>query len=298
MTTPGKSKVEWTIQQRLQEMAAETAEAMLERLRMNCAPINLFDIAASEEPLLILKGGNYRDRFDGQLEYHRKSNRFILFYNTKHDPLTQGVLHPRTRFSIAHELGHYFLDKHHDYLVHGGTTHGSKSEFFSHVLTEREADAFAAALLMPRRLMRPLVNRGELTPRRIDELAAHFETSRVSTAIQAVKFSDFPSALIGIRDGIVAWTFLSASLNDAGCYPRQPGSNPHRVAQAKWQRMVQGEEADSEHCGNIGDWFDTYGQQHLDNLKIAESYLPVPAMHTLLVLLAADEADFMRDDDD
>ena len=62
--------------------------------------------------------------------------------------------------------------------------------------------------------------------------------------------------------------------------------------------MVQGEEADSEHCDSIGDWFDTYGQQHLDSLKIAESYLPVPGMHTLLVLLAADEADFMRDDDD
>ena len=297
MKTPGKTKTEWLIEQRLQEIAAETAEAILERLRMGSAPINLFEVAASEEPLLILKSGNYRDRFDGQLEYHRQKNRFILFYNTKYDRLAQGGIHPRTRFSIAHELGHYFLDKHHDYLVRGGSTHGSRSEFFSHVLTEREADAFAAALLMPRRLIRPLVNSGELTLGRINDLAAHFEASNVSTAIQAVRLSDFPCGLVGIRDGLVAWTFLSPSLRDAGCYPRR-GSKPHRVAQARWQGMLEGDEDYSQRDGTIGDWFDSYGQEEIDGILIAESYLPVPAMHTLLVLLAADEDDFMQENDD
>ena len=223
-------------------MAAEQAEALLERLGMTSAPINPVQVAASEEPLLILKSGDYRDRFDGRLEYHTRRNRFILFYNTKYNGLAEAGLHPRTRFSIAHELGHYFLDEHHDYLVHGGGSHGSKSEFFSHVLTEREADAFAAALLMPKRLMRPMVNSGELTLRRIDELARHFHTSNVSTAIEAVKLSHFPCALVGIRDGLIAWTFLSQSLREAGCYPRERGSRPTRRRSRhgdRWSRAMK-----------------------------------------------------------
>jgi Zn-dependent peptidase ImmA (M78 family) len=279
-------------------MAADQADALLDRLRMTSAPIDPIEVAASEQPLLILKSGNYRNRFDEQLEYHRHRNRFILFYNTKHDRLAEGRHHPRTRFSIAHELGHYFLDKHHDYLVRGGSTHGSKSEFFSHVLTEREADAFAAALLMPKRLMGPLVNSGELTLGRIDALAEQFHTSRVSTAIEAVKLSHFPCALVGIRDGFIAWTFLSPSLQEAGCYPRERGSRPHQEALAAWQLMVQGDDDRSLRDGSIASWFRTYDRDDLDDIALAESYLPVPSMNTLLVLLAAGEDDLMRDDDE
>src|SRR4051794_6508579 len=144
MKTPGKTRAEWMMEERLQVMAAEHAEALLERLELLSAPVDLAQVAASEEPLLVLRSGNYRDRFDGQLEYHRRRNRFLLFYNTRYDQPGADRPHPRTRFSLAHELGHYFLDRHHDYLVLGGTTHGSKSEFFSHVQIEREADAFAA----------------------------------------------------------------------------------------------------------------------------------------------------------
>ena len=47
-------------------------------------------------------------------------------------------------FSVAHELAHYFLIAHHNYLKHGGRPHGSKTEFVSDNNSEREADAFAA----------------------------------------------------------------------------------------------------------------------------------------------------------
>ena len=51
------------------------------------------------------------------------------------------------RFSIAHELGHFFVEGHLDYipLVHG--VH--RSRYISQDRYEREADCFAAVLLMP-----------------------------------------------------------------------------------------------------------------------------------------------------
>jgi Zn-dependent peptidase ImmA (M78 family) len=52
-------------------------------------------------------------------------------------------------FSIGHELGHYFLDGHLETLLSSSTIHQSKANFFSSDQYEREADIFAASLLMP-----------------------------------------------------------------------------------------------------------------------------------------------------
>jgi len=52
-------------------------------------------------------------------------------------------------FSIGHELGHYFLENHLETLFYSSTIHQSKANFFSSDQYEREADIFAASLLMP-----------------------------------------------------------------------------------------------------------------------------------------------------
>ena len=53
------------------------------------------------------------------------------------------------RFSIAHELGHFFVEGHLDYIpfVHG--VHRSRAGYISQDRYEREADCFAAGLLIP-----------------------------------------------------------------------------------------------------------------------------------------------------
>ena len=59
------------------------------------------------------------------------------------------------RFTVAHELGHYFLDGHVQYLFRDGQHfHESQSGFTSDDKYEREADSFAAALLMPKQLFK------------------------------------------------------------------------------------------------------------------------------------------------
>lgn len=288
--------MDWMARERLQEMAAEQAEAILERLSLRTTPIDPLEVAGSEAKLLEAIGGDFRSRFDGQIEYHRKRNKFLLFFNTKYDAgLDPGEHHPRTRFSIAHELGHYFLEKHHAYLVKGGWTHPSRSEFFSQATVEREADAFAASLLMPSRLMRPLVNSEELSPSRLDQISRQFKTSLVGTAIRSVRLSDFPCALVGIRDGQVAWSFLSESLKKRGCYPAESGSAPHELAGEAWREFTEGVTAKREGEGRVGRWFRTYEDEDLQEIPVTEHYLPVPVMKTLLVLLAASEDDLFAE---
>ena len=62
------------------------------------------------------------------------------------------------RFSIAHELGHYFIDGHLDQIPFDGNTHSSRADFVSGDRYEREADHFAAGLLMPTTLVRGVID--------------------------------------------------------------------------------------------------------------------------------------------
>jgi Zn-dependent peptidase ImmA (M78 family) len=52
------------------------------------------------------------------------------------------------RFTIAHELGHYFIEGHVDAIFSEGSVHESRAGFISSSNFELEADHFAARLLM------------------------------------------------------------------------------------------------------------------------------------------------------
>jgi hypothetical protein len=115
-----KTKLDWQIEQHRHEMAGKLADALIARLGLS-APIDLFKVARSEKRFLRAGGRDFGEAFDGKLKYRRDRNIFLLFFNTKYDSgLPPGCHHPRTRFSIAHELGHYFIEPHHQHLRYGG----------------------------------------------------------------------------------------------------------------------------------------------------------------------------------
>ncbi len=293
MTTRSpKTKFEWETERRLQERAADTASELLEALGIDQPPVDPLALVASEGSLLTARGEDFGDEFDGQLEFHPNHERFILFFNTKYDH-GESAHRPRTRFSIAHELGHFYLPKHHAYLRAGGTEHGSRSESWpSHSAIEREADAFAAGLLMPKHLMRPLVNEGELSLDRIEAFADTFQTSLLSTTIRAVQLSDFPCAVIGIREGSVAWRFQTQSLIDATCYPSPKGAPRSESADERWKALVAGDSSRHVVDGPLDAWFDVY-RDDLEQVLLTEHHLPVPVMETLVILLTMSEDDLI-----
>jgi Zn-dependent peptidase ImmA (M78 family) len=301
MSNPKMTPTMWKIEQWGQQKAGQQADALVRRLGLS-QPIDPLKIAKDEYPILRAGGRDFGNRFDGKLRFIADKRCFVLMYNTKYDAsCSAGRHHPRTRFSVAHELAHYYLDHHHAYLSHGGRTHPSINEFRSKLTIEREADAFAASLLLPTHLVSPIVNQGEPSVARLEHIAAEFETSLVSTAIRSVQLSHFPCALAGIRDGSVAWMFPSESLIDAGIYPRK-GALP-RNARSRWAEFQVGGTDRSEDEGRIGEWFQTYDRDHLDQILLTEEYVPSQILGTLLVLLALDESDVFaeeepEDDDD
>ena len=73
----------------------------------------------------------------------REENRAVIGVNCSHHP-------NRQRFSIAHEIAHFVLHKGHTYIDTGYRVHFRDLESGSGTkIEEMEANAFAAALLMP-----------------------------------------------------------------------------------------------------------------------------------------------------
>jgi Zn-dependent peptidase ImmA (M78 family) len=287
----------WSPERDRLDAAAELAETIVKSLEIGMPPVDPFAIIKSERRFVLAFGEDFGDAFDGRLEY--QPPKFLLFYNTKYDDLPHvGIHHPRVTFSVAHELGHYFLERHRQYLKKGGSAHGSQTEFLSDNLSEREADTFAASLLMPTYLVSSIVNKNELTLARLDGIARAFETSLVSTAIRAVQVSEYACAVAGIRDGRIAWMFPSDRLIEAGCYPgKRLLESPE--AQRQWQNLMGGAVDRASADGMARHWFETYDREdELHSIYVTQEFLPVPVMSTLVVLLTLDDDDLFKDDDD
>lgn len=283
-----------TIEAKLR-FARQLAAQVLDILNTTKLPVDPAWIAQSEAPRLRVVADDFGTQFDGQLEYHAAQKTFLLFVNNKYDSMGAPE---RTRFSLAHELGHYFLDHHRAYLMSGGSAHASQSEFVKDAIVEREADAFAASLLLPERLFAPLINDDELTLDRIESLAIDCNMSRVCTAIRAVEVSHFPCSVAGIRDGKVAWQFVSGSLIEGGCYPGPKGTVRSESAAERWTAFRSGDFGRCVRNQFAKSWFRTYERVEKERLPVKEFFLPVQRMETLVVLLTVPESELFPDTGD
>lgn len=100
----------------------------------------------------------------------------------------------RKRFSLAHELGHW--------NYHRGRSFSCRVDemidgFSTKPVVEREADEYAANLLMPAYMLKPLALKIKRpTFDGIDDLARQFRTSRTATAIRLVELNVWPLLLV------------------------------------------------------------------------------------------------------
>ncbi len=111
-------------------------------------------------------------------------------------------------FTVAHELGHYFIDDHPSALLAEGS-HYSRSGFISKDRFEREADTFAAELLMPWTLIAPVIKSAIPGFQTIKQMANSCESSLVASAIRYCEVTDECIAVVVSHNGTVE--FMTAS---------------------------------------------------------------------------------------
>lgn len=127
----------------------------------------------------------------------------------------------RQRFSAAHELGHWMLDR------------GKLSGFTcteKQLVTgwygdnpERSANRFAADLLMPTYLFAPAAKEKEMTFSTVRGLCKSFETGITATAIRLVEAGSFPAMVVCSTSAGVKWKSRPRDLPSAIELRDQPG---------------------------------------------------------------------------
>jgi hypothetical protein len=103
----------------------------------------------------------------------------------------------RSRFTVAHELGHYVL--HRSRFL---DTTETRSHFmvWNDASEEAEANIFAAELLMPDYLFKPLCRKNHPSLQIVDGLASAFQTSLLATCFQFHEYINRQVALV-VSDG-------------------------------------------------------------------------------------------------
>jgi Zn-dependent peptidase ImmA (M78 family) len=148
--------------------------------------------------------GNYEDYFEGNLVHELK--KFFLYLNM--DLLSESQ-NPRIRFTIAHELGHYFIDEHRNLLKRGTSLSFNDKSNNSEI--EKEANHFASFLLMPSQRFKSLSQKYEKGLSAILSLANTFESSIDSTSIQYIKSNCCAGLVIRWNeDRSIRFSFCSA----------------------------------------------------------------------------------------
>jgi len=172
-------------------------------------PVDPFEIAKDED--IQLAPGNYSEGFDARIEFVPEAKRFVIYYRDEGAGRPRGRVH----FSIAHELGHFYLPHHRQQLL-AGQMHNSNSDFRSIQRHEQEADEFAANLLMPRDLFVGEVARFIQRVCTLAELAQlaeqRLKTSLTSTARRYCQCDIEACSIVFSDSGIVRWAMHSEDM--------------------------------------------------------------------------------------
>ncbi|QLQ27761.1 MAG: ImmA/IrrE family metallo-endopeptidase [Pseudoxanthomonas sp.] len=183
----------------------------------------------------------------------RQGDEFGIVYATHIESI--GFQH----FSIAHELGHYLLDGHPEHVFRNSGEHASRAGFEATDEVEREADYFAACVLMPKQPCKPLINSSRDGMAAVLHLADQCRTSLTAAALRYAEIGQLPIGVVQSYLGKVEFCAaypMQAHVGWARALMRNakvPAASATNRLSHDRDAILQGRE-DSESC-DAGDWF-------------------------------------------
>ena len=202
---------------------AEGARQLLRELNVQDLPIQPREIA--EQLQIVVWEREMESQYDGCLM--RVGDTWGILLNN----LIQSQ--SRKNFTIAHELGHYYLDggqageqgpatdeKEAGFVPQHRCQREDLRGFDSHRLEEQRANQFAVELLMPSPIFRAdAADLPEIGLPAIDALAAGYSTSLTSTAIRYTRLSPHVCAIVLSEGGQIKYFAYSERFRqNSDCY--------------------------------------------------------------------------------
>ncbi len=209
---------------------------------------------------------DYGNAFDGTLVY---DSNFYIHLNTA---LGNKPDKERGRFTLAHELGHYFIDSHRIALQAGLIKpHPSRYNKNKHQIIEREADYFASCILMPEKRFRKDCERyRKFNYQVIENLAGQYLVSITACAIRFADIGTHSIMVIYMEDNHIEWKWQS---KDFHFWKLADGKEvvPKDSLAGKYFSTGFGEKRTEELWGV--DWFDGISDDNI-NFKVYEQMIP------------------------
>jgi len=273
----------------LQEAEIE-AKAVIEKFNITSLPICPFSIAKERDIVIEPKDS---DELGVSGFFIKIGDIFSIKYATHIK--NEGFIH----FTVAHELGHYFLPGHPEYLFQGRDgTHESRSGFISEDFYEKQADYFAKELLMPQDLFCAALRESGVGFPAIMSLASKCKTSITATAIRFAQFAEDPVAVIMSSCNRINWCFMSSALASVKGlrWPRKGSLLPPNTATSSFNRdqtnVLSAKQIEA--WTRLDNWFDD-----APPVEMKEDVIGLGNYRkTLTVLFTEDPITVVVDDDD
>jgi len=186
-------------------MIQQRAVRVLEEYQMNTLPIDPKQIAKKAN-IRVEPNADCEEGVSGML-LRAGENYCIVYATYLGNPGFEN-------FSIAHELGHYFLDGHPEVVFQNSNIHKSIANFVSDNVLEREADTFAASLLMPENIFKDRLTEFEKGMTCIEAMSKLCNTSLTATAIRYAELTEDKVIVIMSTNGIIDYCCISKKVFD------------------------------------------------------------------------------------
>ncbi len=202
------------------------------------------------------------------------------------------------RFTIGHELGHYFLEGHAQEIQSAPSgTHISRSGFSQGDQSiEIEADHFSSGLLMPTQLTKRLLRGADVGLRGICALAKEADCSLTASAIRAAECCDYPLAVIVSEGTEILYGFWSDSLRALrpGDFPRK-GCRLPDTATLAFNEQRYGDRLDEliDETSDTMTWF-SGDKEH----RLREEVVGLGEYGKTLTILTGEKSSGIDDDED
>jgi Zn-dependent peptidase ImmA (M78 family) len=109
------------------------------------------------------------------------------------------------RFTIAHEMGHFYLEKKEHFNKHICRF----ANIYSKEKLEADANKFAAELLMHRPWFNKIILNRPVNMELMKEVSENFGVSLTAAAIRYAEIGQYPIAVIMSHDGKVEWNYIN-----------------------------------------------------------------------------------------
>lgn len=193
----------------------------------------------------------------------------------------------RKRFTLAHEIGHAEIPTHTRMLYQCSKRDIDFS--FKQREQEKEANAFAASLLMPEDFITETINNNALSLDSIKKIAKQCQTSFISSAIKYIKYCPEPALIILSEENKVKFYCLTEELHAKKIFylaPDNPlikGSVAHNFYNK--QRIITAQQEEKRKI-SLNVWF--HGQDY-SKYDCFEHAISFPNLNRTLSLIWLEE---------